>query len=408
MPAFLKKILPFLLIALLAIGAVVMLQQPAEQPAEHLAEDHRFFYYFYRVGCPFCDKIELFFENELKPDLPELEIRKIDVGRGEDKNIDFFINLSKNHFGITSATGLGAVPAVFIENYYLIGAPTPTEEYKIKRLVKRCIKEGCISPRNFTIEETQNIRLLPPGYFDLVDPVEQKELIIALPIFGNVNIEEVGFTVFTIMVAAMDGLNPCALWILLFLLTYAIKEKSRKKMILVAGTFILTSAIFYFFLLMGWLELFQLFKYVDPLKIAIGFLAIIVGVSQIYGALKKTKGCPLFLENSKRYKKINQKIKDIFAANSLKYIIPGTIFLALSVNLFEFFCSAGFPAIFTGIMALQGFPRYIELSFIALYVFVFMLDQIIIFTIAFITLKTITSTEKIAKWVGLIGRLLPI
>ncbi len=370
---------------------------------------NQFFYYFYRIGCPFCDRTEIWFEGELKPIFPDFEMKKINVGREYRENNVFFNTLAKE-FGITTAAeGLGGVPAVFISNYYLIGVPREREKEHIKSLVEKCLDNGCLSPTEaIKSADAKNIRFLPAGYFDKNRTVDDEKLTIGLPIFGEVNVEDVGFSIFTIMVAAMDGFNPCALWILLFLLAYAIKEKSRKKMILVAGTFILTSAIFYFFLLIGWLQLFKFLGYVGPLKIIIGILALVVGFFQIRGFFKKSQGCPTSLKNSKKYQRINEKIKKIFASNSLKFIIPGTIFLALTVNLFEFFCSAGFPAIFTSVMALQGFPVYLELSFIGLYVFIFMLDQIIIFTIAFITLKTITTTNKIAKWIGLIGGLLMI
>ncbi len=368
-------------------------------------EDTLFFYYFYRVGCPFCDKIEIWFEEELKPKFPDLEIRKIRIDHNFTENIEFYTNLAKENFGITPVEGLGAVPVVFIGNNYLVGLPFSREKERIKNLVEFCLEQGCISPTKAVKEEARNLRLLDP----ILDPnIVDHDLIITLPLFGEVNIKEIGFPIFTIMVAALDGFNPCAMWILLFLLAYAIKEKSRKKMVLVAGTFILTSAVFYFFLLAAWLELFKFFVYVDFLKILIGVLALFVGFYQIRSFFKKEQGCPILGKESKRFKKIHEKIKAIFAVNSLKFIIPGTVFLALSVNLFEFFCSAGFPVIFTSVMALQGFPRYLELSFIGLYAFIFMLDQIIIFTIAFITLKITTIGDRLVKWISLIGGLLMI
>lgn len=402
-----KKVLVLLLVFVIGLFGFLNLGATVNASSNDLTEegtysslvlteqnrDTQFFYYFYLEDCPVCGDIEVWFEEELMPKFPELEMKKINVGPGHVENREFFISLSKENFGITPAERLGGVPAVFIGNYYLVGFPGPREEEYIKRLVGDCLEYGCISPTETTKEEARNIRGLD---------------YITLPLLGEVNIREAGFPLFTIMVAAMDGLNPCALWILLFLLAYAIKEKSRKKMVLVAGTFILTSAVFYFFLLAAWLEVFKLFVYVRPLKIGIGLLALIVGFLQLQSFFKKEQGCPTSTRDSKRFKKINERIKTIFATNSLKVIIPGTIILALSVNLFGFFCSAGFPAIFTGVMALQGFPRYIELLFIGLYAFIFMLDEVIIFTVAFVTLRTITAGEKVAKWIGLIGGLLMI
>jgi thiol-disulfide isomerase/thioredoxin len=350
-----------------------------------------FFYYFYGDGCPFCDKVEEYFFPGLKERNPGLEIRKIEVWHCRD-NAKFFGELAENNFDLDLAK-LG-VPVMFIGKYYFIGLPGERDEERIERIVQHCLIYGCPNPQDITPKHTENIREI--GY-------------VTLPFVGEIYIADFSFPVITIIIAAADGFNPCALWILIFLILLVLKEPSRKRLILIVGTFILVSGIFYFFLLSAWLKLFLFIGYIRTIQLIIGIVALGVGVLQMKSFFSKNSGtCKLSKKGAKLHNIISERAKKVIAEKSIFLTIIGVSILAVMVNFFEFLCSAGFPAIWSSLLALQGFDPIHNILFTLLYVFVFMLDQIIIFTIAFFTLKVTTIGEKITKWTGLIGGVLMI
>ncbi len=352
-----------------------------------------FFYYFYGDGCPFCAKVEENFFPGLKERNPELEMRKIEVW-GSPQNAKFFREIAVNNYGLDLAR-LG-VPAMFIGEYYFIGLPGEREEKLIEKKVKYCLinDNECLNPQQVSPEQASNIRRLD---------------YITLPFIGEVNVKEVGFPLITIMIAAADGFNPCALWILMFLLLLVLKEPLRKRLVLIVGTFILVSGIFYFFLLSAWLKLFLFIGYIRTIQVVIGLVALGTGILQIKSFLtSRTNVCKISQKGGKIRNIIIERAKRVVAQKSVFLTIIGVSILAVMVNFFEFLCSAGFPAIWSSLLALQGFEPIYNFLFTLLYVFVFMLDQIIIFTIAFVTLKVTKISDKITKWMALIGGVLMI
>jgi hypothetical protein len=213
--------------------------------------------------------------------------------------------------------------------------------------------------------------------------------------------------ILTVVLGALDGFNPCAMWILLFLIALLINARSRKRIWLVAGTFILVSGIIYFLILSAWLNLFLAISYVYLTRILIGALAIGVGLWQIktfatyHPGVCKALGLRARLENGLR-----AQAEKIVASPLTWVMMAGVVFLAVGVNLIEFFCSAGLPTIFTRILTLSGLGTFGYYFYLLLYTFVFMLDDLVVFILALITLNKIGFNEKYNYWTTLVGGLL--
>jgi hypothetical protein len=201
------------------------------------------------------------------------------------------------------------------------------------------------------------------------------------------------------------------MWILLFLIVLLINTRSRKRMILIGGTFILASGIVYFLILSAWLNLFLAISYINLTRIIIGIFALGVGIWQIRNFIKFRPGvCKVTDGKSGLGDKIKNGLKNraerLVSSSLTLGILGGIIILALGVNLIEFFCSAGLPATFTRILALNQLSALNYYLYILLYTFVFMLDDLIIFSLAAITFSRIGFTEKYNYWATLIGGLI--
>jgi hypothetical protein len=88
--------------------------------------------------------------------------------------------------------------------------------------------------------------------------------------------------------------------------------------------------------------------------------------------------------------------------------LGGIIVLAFLVNLVELVCSAGLPAIYTQILALNNLANWQYYFYIFLYVFFFMVDDLLIFIVAMVTLKMTGLSTRYARYSHLIGGILMI
>ena len=230
---------------------------------------------------------------------------------------------------------------------------------------------------------------------------------INIPFLGTVDTSKMSLPVLTIVFGAFDGFNPCAMWVLLFLIALLINARSRARMWLIAGTFILTSGLVYFLILSAWLNLFLAISYVNITRILIGVLAVAVGVWQLKNFVTYHPGvCRVVGLKARLEGGLKAKAEKMVSSPFTWAMIGGIVLLALGVNLIEFFCSAGLPAIYTRILAMSDLGVPGHYLYLLLYTLVFMLDDFIIFSLAIITLSKVGFTEKYNYWVTLIGGLL--
>jgi len=341
-----------------------------------LAQNQAEINFFYSAICPHCAKEEEFLK-ELKNQYPEIEIKEYEVISSQENQK--ILNEFYEKYQVPQKER-GWVPVTFTPTKYFIGF---TEQ--IGAEIESCIKECLLGEK----------------------PTSQK---IKIPILGEVDLSKMSLPVLTLTIGALDGLNPCAMWILLFLIALLINTRSRKRMWLIGGTFILASGIVYYLILTAWLNLFLAISYVNLTRILIGVFALGVGAWQIKTFIGYRGVCPVTDGSSKLRDKIKNGLRvqaEKIAISPFTFaILGGVILLAFGVNLVEFFCSAGLPAIYTRILTLSQISTLSYYFYLLLYTFIFMLDDLIVFSLAVITLSRIGFTEKYNYWSTLIGGLL--
>ena len=231
----------------------------------------------------------------------------------------------------------------------------------------------------------------------------------SLPIIGEIDAKKVSLPLISIFIGMIDGFNPCAMWVLLFLIGMLFNMKDKKKMWILGITFLTTSAILYLFIMMAWLKVALSFNTVLWLRILIALIALIAGGINIISYLKNIKkddGCKIVDE--KKRKKIFSKIKKITLEKRLILSIIGIITLAISVNLVELACSAGLPLMFTQILSFNNLSMIEYMFYMFLYILFFLIDDIIIFVIAMKTLSIKGISSKYGKYSNLIGGIIMI
>ena len=82
--------------------------------------------------------------------------------------------------------------------------------------------------------------------------------------------------------------------------------------------------------------------------------------------------------------------------------------LAISVNVVELLCSAGLPLIFTQILAMNDLSSGKYFAYILLYIFFFLIDDLIVFFVAMKSFKLKGFSKKYGNLSHLIGGIIMV
>ena len=231
---------------------------------------------------------------------------------------------------------------------------------------------------------------------------------IKLPLLGTVNMKTVSLPMVALVLGLIDGFNPCAMWILLFLINMLFGMKNKRRAWLLGYSFLLTSGLVYFLSMLG-INLILGVATIKYMKIAIAIFILVAGILNLKKYLKIRKedvGCTVVDE--KKRKNITTKMKKIKNSDNFILALLGTMILAASVNLIELACSLGFPVIFTEILNINNVNGIMKLIYLLIYIICYMLDDIIVFTISMFTLEATGITNKYNKLCTLVSAIIMI
>ncbi len=211
---------------------------------------------------------------------------------------------------------------------------------------------------------------------------------VSLPLVGKVSLAELSLPAMAVILGLADGFNPCAMWALVYLLSLVISLRDRKKIWILVGSFVFASGLLYFLFMTAWLNVFLLIGFLRPVTIAIGCTALVVGAMDLRSFVI-TRGAPVCTVGNAGFKQRTMgRMERLVAAPVSVASLLGVIALAFTVNTIEFACSAGLPAVFTHTLSLRQLPMFQYYGYILLYDLFFMLDDLIIFSLAAFACET--------------------
>ncbi|MFP4117445.1 MAG: thioredoxin [Candidatus Woesearchaeota archaeon] len=347
-----------------------MIAGPIDVTAE--TDDEIVVHFFWGQGCPFC--------SQQKPQMEELEDKYPDVKfeyheiHGSRENQELMLEMAKEH-----GTAVRGVPLTFIGDEHWTGFH---EEYidemddKIKELLE---------------QQNGKSHELPGGN------------VIDVPFVGEVDLNETPFIVTTFLIAFIDGFNPCSLWLLTFLLGILVLTKSRKKMIIVGISFLLTTAIVYGAFIAGLFNVFSYTRFIEQIKWFVGALALIFAIVNIKDYFWYKKGISFTISDKHKPKLFKKMRRIMHPDQSLPSMVGATIALALGVTLVELPCTAGFPMIWSGMAAELSLPTINFLALLGLYLLIYLSVEIVILTTVVITMAKIDFGESHGRILKLIS-----
>jgi hypothetical protein len=359
----------YLIISLIILGTVIGF---TSQGTSSAGEGYQV-YFFYLPGCSHCEAQE-HFNQKLQNEYPSINITREDATtpagiallsqmldeRGIEEEPDFPITIFGNQVfgGWESEETTGAI---------------------IEEALQQCLAGNCPPPTG-----------------------EEPKHKINLPFVGEIALSDYSLPALAVVLGLVDGFNPCAMWVLVYLISVVATLRDKRRIWLIVGSFVLASGILYFLFMTVWLNLFLFIGYVKTVTIVIGLIALGGGILQIKGFIE-TKGavaCEVTGEESR--KKTMTKVQEIVSSPLTWGILAGIIVLAFTVNAVEFVCSAAIPAVFTQVLSLASLSTFQYYGYILLYVFFFMLDDLVIFGTAAFAL-TSSLGDRYAKYTRPVG-----
>jgi len=375
-----RKYLKYILIAILMLPCILY----ADTKKVNM-------YLFYGEGCPHCKALEEYLDKFLK-DKDNYEIQRFEVWHNEEnvKKLSDVIEILK-----TKESG---IPFFIVGNSVIVGFDEEYTPEKIQHAYNYYSNVSYVDKVGAYLKGEE----IPEDSEEQTNTNIEED--VNIPIIGKKKIKEVSILLSSILIGLVDGFNPCAMWILLFLISMLIGMKSKKRKWTLGITFILSSGVVYFLFLVSWLNLATFLNSIVYIRTGIACFSLIFGIISIARFLRgliKDDGCEVVDQNNRR--RIINAIKKIVKEESFFLAILGIVLLAFSVNIIELLCSLGLPVMFSEILTINDVSNSMKIVYSIIYVFFFLIDDIIVFIIAMKTLEIKAISNKFTKYSHLVG-----
>lgn len=345
---------------------------------------------FTREGCPHCEAATQFLAR-LRRERPGLRIIIKDVGKDRDA-LQRLGDLAAQQ----GVTALG-VPAFYLRGELLVGYGGPDSTgAQITGLLDRprprmeSAPPGACAPEG---PETCGAPAVTPTLE--VDSVQTAW-------FGRLSARDMGLPAFTLALGLLDGFNPCAMWVLVFLLSLLANLRDRRKMFIIAGTFVAVSGLVYFAFMAAWLNVFVLVGLSRASEVVLGGIAVMIGAINVKDFWAFRHGMTLGIPEAAK-PGLYAGIRKVLSAERLPEALAAVAVLACLVNVIELLCTAGFPAVYTRVLTLRQLPWWEYYGYLALYNVAYVLDDSLMVAIAVFTLSRSKLQEKTGRWLKLVS-----
>lgn len=353
-------------------------------------------YYFWGDSCSHCAEAKPWLED-LDRRFPDLAIRAYEIWHSET-NQAYYTQMA-DAYGLP-AGGRGT-PTFFLGQQVWVGYNEAIAN-QIEAAITACRTQGCadagagiILPGSGTVRSEPSSSV--PGAMD--DTID-------LPVIGRVNLASQSLLVSTLLISFVDGFNPCSIWVLTMLLALTLHTGSRRKVLGIGLIFLTVTAGVYALFIAGLFTLFTFVSFIGWIQIVVALLALFFAAVNIKDYFWYKEGISFTIADEKK-PGITQRIRRVMDASQSFWGLAGaTIGMAAGVSLVEFSCTAGFPVLWTNILASQNVPAGVFILLLVVYLIVYQLDELALFFTAVFTMKASRMEEKHGRILKLISGML--
>ncbi len=366
-------------------------------------------YFFWGDGCPHCAAMERFFD-EIQPQYPNIEVRMFEVWY-DTENQELFWKMAKQHGFEPSA-----VPTIFIGDKYWVGSSEQIVD-EITRAIDACSRSVCrdagvgvipgvAAPISTPANESSEHDPLSTDISTAEQPELESAFSLSIPFIGTVDLSSKSLWLSTALIAFVDGFNPCSLWALSVLLAITLHSGSRKKVFLVGMVFLTVTSLIYMLFITGLFTMFTVVSFVGWIQVVAALAALFFAVVNIKDYFWYKQGISFTIADKNKPGIYTRMRRVMEVGDSTWAMMGAVVLLSAGISLVEFSCTAGFPVLWTNLLISQQASVTTFVLLILLYMVIYQLDELGIFSIAVLTLRTGRFEEKHGRLLKLAGGML--
>jgi len=339
-------------------------------------------HYFYSPTCPHCQQAAPYLAA-MDEELDWLEVRKYSV-KDDRANARLYFDTAQS-LGVEALS----VPGFIFCREVHIGYDTAeTTGAELRRRLEACRAARLTSG--------------PAAPATAGGAAPNAESAVRLPLFGMVDPAALSLPVLTLVLAGVDAFNPCAFFVLLFLLSLMVHARSRGRMLVVGGTFVLFSGLVYFVFMAAWLNVFLLAGEIRIVTLLAGLVALLMGAINIKDFYWFRQGVSLSIPDSAK-PGLFKRMREVVAAGNTGPMLASTVLLAIVANTYELLCTAGFPMVYTRALTLADLPTWQYYAYLGAYNAIYVIPLLVIVVVFAWTLGARKLTESEGRVLKLVS-----
>ncbi len=339
-------------------------------------------HFFWAANCPHCAEARPVLA-ELADRYPQVEIVEYDLW-GDRVAFGRLVSLAE-----ARGQSLVSTPAILVGDRLWFGFSGAIAD-EVEREILHCLGRGCADPLAPQAPEP-----VTPAVAPAADAVE-------LPLIGRLDPESLSLPLFTVVIGLLDGFNPCAFFVLLFLLSLLSHARSRRLMFLVGGTFVFFSGLIYFLFMAAWLNLFLVAGTMRGITLGAGLVAVLVAAINIKDFFFFKAGVSLSIPERAR-PGLFARMRTLVHASKIPAVLTGTMLLAVTANAYELLCTAGFPMVYTRVLTMHRLELWQHYLFLVFYNLVYVLPLLTIVLVFTLTLGARKLSERQGRILKLVS-----
>jgi len=418
-----QKILIFLILLISTLSslssnadeqAMVLTDNPLWYSSDNNNNPQIHFYFFWSKTCPHCRRAHPYID-ELAHESPWLILHSLELSTNQE-NVRKYVSMAQALGEVASS-----VPAFLFCEQMTMGYDTEkTTGVMLKKHLQACyqrrltqptlandISEESISDKIIANQPTPSIEKTVennPQNQPFTNQAEQPDPL-HLPGFGTIDTQQASLPLLTVLIAGFDAFNPCAFFVLLFLLSLLVHTRSRSRMLLIGGIFIFFSGFIYFLFMVAWLNLFLYLNELQWITLIAGLIAVIVALINIKDFFWFQQGVSLTIPEQAK-PSLYQRMRGLVSSTALLPLIISTITLAIIANTYELLCTSGFPMVYTRILTLRELPTSVYYLYLIFYNLIYVIPLLIIVLVFTYTLGSRKLSETEGRSLKLISGLM--
>lgn len=372
----------FSVVLLLAFALIWPIGDAAHATAE--PQERVVLYFFWAEGCPHCAAAKPVLA-EFQQRYRQLEVRSFEVKSSADNRRRLAAMSAK--FG-TQPTG---VPVFFLGSQHWVGYSGSTTRQALEAAISHCVSSGC-----------------PDAGADVIadDDARGPPRMIDLPFVGQLDPTRQSLVLGTVLIAAVDGVNPCSLWVLSILLALTLRTGSRRITAITGLVFIAVTGLVYAMFIGGIFTVFQVLSFTPVVRVVVALLAVAFAAINIKDFFWFKAGVSLSIPEASKPGIYDRMRHVLTSAQSLPTLVASTVVLAAGVSFVELACTAGFPVLWTTIVTDRGVSTVTFALLLGLYMLIYQLDELIIFAVAVATMRISKLQERQGRSLKLLSGML--